>query len=128
MAEVLAASPYRVLIAFFGAGSYAFLSPKNGDLWPDHETGCCLTRCRGPITVLGGSARCEMEYAGQHEMLNWMALIGAMSARPPSGNPGLHGDLHPGVGQMLSCPSRPERAHRTGLSRSRRISGAGHSS
>jgi hypothetical protein len=37
IAEVLAASPYRVALVASSSWSHCFLSPKNGYLWPDHE-------------------------------------------------------------------------------------------
>ena len=44
-------------------------------------TGCCSTRCRrADYGTWRKRSLAEMEYAGQHEMLNWMALIGAMEA------------------------------------------------
>ena len=82
VAEVLAASPYRVALIASSSWSHAFLSPKNGYLWPDHEGDRLLFDAvsRGDYGVWRQRSLAEMEYAGQHEMLNWMALIGAMEA------------------------------------------------
>src|SRR5499427_3426113 len=82
VAEVLAASPYRVALIASSSWSHAFLSPKNGYLWPDHEGDRLLFDAvsRGDYGVWRQRSLSEMEYAGQHEMLNWMALIGAMEA------------------------------------------------
>src|SRR5262249_41342349 len=82
IAEVMAASPYRVALIASSSWSHAFLSPKNGYLWPDHEGDRLLFDAvsRGDYGVSRQRSLAEMEYAGQHEMLNWMALIGAMEA------------------------------------------------
>ncbi len=82
VAEVLASSPYRAALVASSSWSHAFLSPKNGYLWPDHEGDRLLfdSLCRADYGTWRNRSLAEMEYAGQHEMLNWMALIGAMDA------------------------------------------------
>ena len=82
VAEVLAASPYRAALIASSSWSHAFLSPKNGYLWPDHEGDRLLfdAVCRADYGTWRKRSLAEMEFAGQHEMLNWMALIGAMEA------------------------------------------------
>jgi hypothetical protein len=82
VAEVLAASPYRAALIASSSWSHAFLSPKNGYLWPDHEGDRLLFDAvsRADYGTWRKRSLAEMEYAGQHEMLNWMALIGAMEA------------------------------------------------
>jgi hypothetical protein len=82
VAEVLAASPYRAALIASSSWSHAFLSPKNGYLWPDHEGDRLLFDAvkRADYDVWRKRSLAEMEFAGQHEMLNWMALIGAMEA------------------------------------------------
>ena len=55
------------------------LSPTNGYLWPDHAADRGMFDALGMATsVLAARSRDAMEAAGQHEMLNWMALMGAM--------------------------------------------------
>jgi hypothetical protein len=80
VAEVFAASPWRVALIASSSWSHCFLSPTNGYLWPDHAadrllfdaiSGCDYDTWRK-------HSRKDMEQAGQHEMLNWMALMGAM--------------------------------------------------
>jgi hypothetical protein len=80
VAEVMAASPYRAALIASSSWSHAFLSPKNGYLWPDHEGDRLLfdAVCRADYDTWRKRSLAEMEFAGQHEMLNWMALIGAM--------------------------------------------------
>ena len=82
VAQVLAASPYRAALIASSSWSHAFLSPKNGYLWPDHEGDRLLFDAvsRADYDVWRKRSLAEMEFAGQHEMLNWMALIGAMEA------------------------------------------------
>src|SRR6202000_751221 len=62
--------------------SHCFLSPKNGYLWPDHEGDRVLFDAVGRADYGTWPKRTldEMEFSGQHEMLNWMCLIGAMEA------------------------------------------------
>ena len=82
VAEVLAASPYRVALIASSSWSHCFLSPKNGYLWPDHEGDRILFDAvsRADWGTWRTRTLAEMEYSGQHEMLNWMCLIGAMEA------------------------------------------------
>jgi hypothetical protein len=82
VAEVLAKSPYRVALIASSSWSHAFLSPKNGYLWPDHEGDQLLFDAvsRADYATWRRRSLPEMEFAGQHEMLNWMCLIGAMEA------------------------------------------------
>jgi hypothetical protein len=82
VAEVLARSPYRVALIASSSWSHAFLSPKNGYLWPDHEGDRILFDAvsRADYATWRKRSLAEMEFSGQHEMLNWMCLIGAMEA------------------------------------------------
>src|SRR5579863_2384730 len=82
VAETLAQSPYRAALIASSSWSHAFLSPKNGYLWPDQEGDRLLfdAICRRDWETWRKRSLEEMEYSGQHEMLNWMVLIGAMEA------------------------------------------------
>jgi hypothetical protein len=82
IAEVLAKSPYRVALVASSSWSHCFLSPKNGYLWPDHEGDRILfdAAARADYATWRKRSLAEMEFSGQHEMLNWMALMGAMEA------------------------------------------------
>ena len=80
VAEILAESPWRVAVIASSSWSHCFLSPTNGYLWPDHKAdaamfGALADRDYG---YWRGRTRAQMEQAGEHEMLNWMALMGAM--------------------------------------------------
>jgi hypothetical protein len=88
VAEVLAASPYRVALVASSSWSHSFLSPKNGYLWPDHEGDRILfdAIAKADYGTWRKRSLADMEFSGQHEMLNWMALAGAMEAldrKPP---------------------------------------------
>jgi hypothetical protein len=80
VAETFADSPWRVAVIASSSWSHCFLSPTNGYLWPDLKADRLLfdalsqrdydTWRKRPLKA--------MEQAGQHEMLNWCALMGAM--------------------------------------------------
>ena len=80
VAQTLAASPWRVALMASSSWSHAFLSPKNSYVWPDHESDRLLVEAlrRADYSVWRSRSIREIEHAGQHELLNWMVLVGAM--------------------------------------------------
>ncbi|MEJ0019323.1 MAG: hypothetical protein WDN25_22780 [Acetobacteraceae bacterium] len=80
VAEVLAESPWRVALVASSSWSHCFLSPTNGYLWPDHKADRLMFDALSAADYGYWRNRPlkAMEQAGQHEMLNWMALMGAM--------------------------------------------------
>ena len=80
VAEVLAQSPWRVALVASSSWSHCFLSPTNGYLWPDHKADRQMFDALSAADYGFWRKRSlkDMEQAGQHEMLNWMALMGAM--------------------------------------------------
>ena len=80
VAEVFAASPWRVALIASSSWSHCFLSPTNGYLWPDHAADRLLfdALSRADYETWRKRSLKDMERAGQHEMLLWMALMGAM--------------------------------------------------
>jgi len=82
IAEILAEAPYRVAVIASSSWSHCFLSPTNGYMWPDHQADRTLFDALANTNhnVWRQRTREQMEQAGQHEMLNWMALMGAMEA------------------------------------------------
>ena len=82
VAEILAQSPWRVALIASSSWSHCFLSPTNGYLWPDHAADRLMfdALSRGDYGFWRKRSLKDMEQAGQHEMLNWMALAGAMEA------------------------------------------------
>lgn len=82
VADAFRASPWRVALIASSSWSHAFLSPKNGYLWSDMESDRLLfdALVRGDYAVWREQSLAQMMAAGQHEMLNWMLLAGAMEA------------------------------------------------
>jgi len=83
VAEIIKESPYRAVIIGSSSWSHASLTPKNHFLWPDVEA----DRRRLNELESGEFWRWrdltpeEISDAGQHEVLNWIALGGAMEGR-----------------------------------------------
>jgi hypothetical protein len=79
--RILRESPYRVAVVGSSSWSHAFLTPKNHLLWPDIKS----DRLR--LAELSESRHRdwakltleEIRAAGQHEMLNWICMAGAMA-------------------------------------------------
>jgi hypothetical protein len=82
VARFFAASSYRAVLIGSSSWSHAFLTQKHHGLWPDVEA----DRERYKELQAGQLARwkeiplTQLEDSGQHEMLNWMCLAGAMDA------------------------------------------------
>ncbi len=80
-ARALRDSPWRVAIVGSSSWSHAFLTEKHHWLYPDVES----DRQRlaelqaGRFADWGKLSSAELEDAGQHEMLNWICLAGAMT-------------------------------------------------
>ncbi len=80
LAETLIASPWRVALIASSSWSHAFLASKTGYLWPDREADAELYAAlrEGDYDTWRGRPLAEIEASGQHEMLNWYVLMGAM--------------------------------------------------
>jgi hypothetical protein len=80
-ARLLRESPWRVALIGSSSWSHAFLTEKNAWLYPDLEAD--RQRCEelrsGAFTRWGDLDPAQLEGAGQHELLNWICLAGAMS-------------------------------------------------
>jgi hypothetical protein len=80
-AAILRDSPWRVVLMASSSWSHAFLTEKNGWMWPDGEA----DRQRLSDLQSGNYARfgeltvAEVENSGQHELLNWVCLAGALA-------------------------------------------------
>ena len=74
-------SPYRVALMASSSWSHAFLCEKYHFLWPDHDADQALYRAltAGDYDAWKSRSLAAIEDAGQHEMLNWFCLIGAMA-------------------------------------------------
>lgn len=81
-ARALVAGPWRVALIASSSWSHAFLTPRTGYLHPDIEA----DRARFAELRDGRFERWRdltadgMEASGQHELLNWICLAGAMHA------------------------------------------------
>jgi catalytic LigB subunit of aromatic ring-opening dioxygenase len=80
LAEVLTESPWRVALVASSSWSHAFLTPRGGYLWPDRESDRLLFEAlrSGDLAVWRERRLDQYEAAGQHELLNWCVLLGAM--------------------------------------------------
>lgn len=81
VARALVDSPWRVAVVGSASWSHAFLTEKNSFVYPDVPA----DRLRyeqmrtGDYDALSGVTLGELEASGQHELLNWMPLFGAMA-------------------------------------------------
>ena len=82
VARAFAASPWRVALVASSSWSHSFLTRKHGYLYPDVAADRRLFEAlrRGDYETWRGTALDELEDAGQHEVLNWYCLAGAMEA------------------------------------------------
>jgi hypothetical protein len=80
-ARVLKASPYRIALVASSSWSHAFLCEKTKHLWPDVEADRTLydAMLRGDADVWTSTKLAAIEESGQHELLNWFCLFGAMT-------------------------------------------------
>ncbi len=81
--QILEASPWRIVIMASSSWSHAFLTPRNGWIYPDIDS----DRRRYENLKAGQHARWrelsndEIEAAGEYEFRNWICLAGAMADR-----------------------------------------------
>ena len=80
-ARVLRDSPWRVVVMASSSWSHAFLTSKNGWIYPDLESDRAMLEDlrRGNYAAWRDKPLAEMEAAGQQEVLNWTCLAGAMA-------------------------------------------------
>jgi hypothetical protein len=79
--RALGESPWRVALIASSSWSHAFLTEKNGRIFPDHATDrrrLAELREHRYADWRALSLR-DLEDAGEHEFLNWVTLAGAMS-------------------------------------------------
>ena len=81
LARTLQAGPYRVALVASSSWSHAFLTAKNHYLWPDVPADRALYAELEAANYDAWRARstAEMEASGQHELLNWACMLGAMA-------------------------------------------------
>ncbi|HZT06068.1 MAG TPA: extradiol ring-cleavage dioxygenase [Chloroflexota bacterium] len=75
-------SPYRTALIGSSSWSHAFLTQKHHLLWPDVEADKARYEelRAGKLDAWKGIPLAQLEDAGEHEMLNWICLAGAMHA------------------------------------------------
>lgn len=80
-ARALRESPWRVALVASSSWSHAFLTEKNHYLFPDHAADRLLygALLAGDFEVWRSRSLEAVEASGQHEMLNWFCLLGAMA-------------------------------------------------
>ncbi|MBI4241061.1 MAG: extradiol ring-cleavage dioxygenase [Candidatus Rokubacteria bacterium] len=80
-ARILRASPWRVSLIGSSSWSHAFLTAKNGWVFPDMEADRRLLEQlkTGRYVEWQNLDAAQVESAGQHEILNWVCLAGAMA-------------------------------------------------
>lgn len=82
LADTLLEMPWRVALIASSSWSHAFLSSRTGYVWPDLEADRIMIealRARD-YDVWRNVRREDLEASGQHEILNWMPVVGAMEA------------------------------------------------
>ena len=79
-ARVMAKSPWRTAIVASSSWSHSFLTEKNYQLWPDVAADRHLYDAlrQGDYATWRCYTTDEIEDSGQHEVLNWFCLLGAM--------------------------------------------------
>ncbi len=79
--RALADSPWRVALVASSSWSHAFLTEKHHYLYPDHEADKQLYAAllAGDFAAWRARSLASVEDSGQHELLNWFCLVGAMA-------------------------------------------------
>jgi hypothetical protein len=79
--RALVESPWRVALVASSSWSHAFLTEKNHYLYPDHEADKELYAAllAGDFGAWRSRSLAAVEDSGQHELLNWFCLVGAMA-------------------------------------------------
>ncbi len=80
-ARIFRESPWRVVLMASSSWSHAFLTEKNHLLYPDLDADRALlaTLRAGDFESWRDLPLPQLEAAGQHELLNWVCLAGAMA-------------------------------------------------
>jgi hypothetical protein len=80
-ARILRDSPWRVVLMASSSWSHAFLTEKNHFLYPDLEADRVLLEHlrAGDYDTWRDVPLAQLEASGQHEVLNWVCLAGAVA-------------------------------------------------
>jgi hypothetical protein len=81
VAKILSESPWRVVLMASSSWSHAFLTAKNYFLYPDipADRGLFDALSAGNYDAWRDRPLSAIEDSGQHEVLNWMCLVGAIA-------------------------------------------------
>ncbi len=81
IARILRPSPWRVALMASASFSHAFLTAKTSYFYPDTETDRLrfAELARGDYEAWARLGLADLEEAGEHELLNWCPMIGAMA-------------------------------------------------
>ncbi len=81
LARALKASPWRTVLVGTSSWSHAFLTEKTNYVYPDVDSDRQRFEAlaAGDYQALRGLSLEDLEQAGEHELLNWMPLVGAMA-------------------------------------------------
>jgi hypothetical protein len=81
IARIVRESPWRVVLMASSSWSHAFLTEKNGWMWPDREADWARFEDLrdGRYARFRDLTIAEIEDAGQQELLNWICLAGALT-------------------------------------------------
>jgi hypothetical protein len=79
-ARIMAESPWRTALVASSSWSHSFLTEKNYQLWPDVDADRRLYQAlvAGDYDTWRRTTTDQIEDTGQHEVLNWFCLAGAM--------------------------------------------------
>ncbi len=82
VARIAADSPWRIALIASSSWSHAFLTQKHYLLYPDVDADRVLYNalCASDYKIWRERPLAAIEDSGQQEVLNWMALMGAMNA------------------------------------------------
>jgi hypothetical protein len=78
----MAKSPWRTAFIASSSWSHSFLTEKNYQLWPDVAADRHLYDAlkKGDYAAWHRYTTDQIEESGEHEVLNWFCLLGAMEA------------------------------------------------
>jgi hypothetical protein len=80
-ARAIKDSPWRVAFVASSSWSHAFLTRKHSYLYPDMDSDRALFKAlqKGDYDFWRSRTLADVEESGQHEILNWCCLVGAMA-------------------------------------------------
>jgi hypothetical protein len=113
----MARSPWRTAIIASSSWSHSFPTEKNRQLWPDVAADRKLFDAleNGDYAVWHRYTTDDIEDSGQHEVLNWFCLLGAMEELGRDPIAPLSSRAGPSSRRSSSPTTCPRRGWRRGL-------------